>query len=60
MIDKHEYEGEMLVKSPAMFEGYLNRPEATKECFTDDGWFRTGDCAFRTVDGYYKILGRLS
>ena len=46
MIDKHEYEGEMLVKSPAMFEGYLNRPEATNDCFTEDGWFRTGDCAF--------------
>jgi hypothetical protein len=45
---------------------YLGRPDATKEAWTEDGWFRTGDVAVRspypvTEPGYiYKILGRAS
>jgi len=51
--------GELLIQGPSVFQGYWNRPEATKEEFTEDGWFKTGDIAVYTK-GYYKILGRAS
>ena len=35
--------GELLVKGPSVFQGYWNRPKATEEEFTDDGWFKTGE-----------------
>ena len=38
-------EGELLIKSPSMFDRYINKPKETKESFTEDGWFKTGDCA---------------
>ncbi|WP_374991073.1 acyl-CoA synthetase [Streptomyces sp. LHD-70] len=50
--------GEIQVRGPNLFTGYLNRPEATAEAFTDDGWFRTGDMAVRDPDGYVRIVGR--
>jgi len=50
--------GELLVRGPNVFREYWRRPDATAEAF-DDGWFRTGDIAQRTVDGY-RILGRAS
>ncbi len=48
-------EGEILVKGPTIMTGYYNKPEATAEAFTDDGWFRTGD-AGRTDDTGALIL----
>ena len=36
-------EGELWLSGPNVMKGYLNRPDATRECITDDGWFKTGD-----------------
>ena len=49
--------GEIQVKGPSLFKEYWEKPKATRETFTQDGWFRTGDIAL-VNDGYYKILGR--
>jgi acyl-CoA synthetase (AMP-forming)/AMP-acid ligase II len=43
-----------------VFDRYLFKPEATAKEFTEDGWFKTGDCVIRTETGDFKILGRLS
>ena len=51
--------GEIQVKGPAVFSEYWRKPEATKESFTPDHWFKTGDTAI-LENGYYKILGRTS
>lgn len=49
--------GEVVVRGPNLFLGYLNRPDATGAAFRD-GWFRTGDLAVRDPDGYLRIVGR--
>jgi malonyl-CoA/methylmalonyl-CoA synthetase len=51
--------GEILVKGSNVFKEYWNKPESTKETFTADGWFKTGDMAV-VENGYYRILGRSS
>jgi malonyl-CoA/methylmalonyl-CoA synthetase len=51
--------GEIQIKGPTVFSLYWERPEATAEAFTDDGWFRTGDTAV-VENGRYRILGRSS
>ena len=50
--------GQLLIKGPQVFQGYLNLPDKTKESFKD-GWFITGDVVM-LERGYYKILGRNS
>lgn len=52
--------GRLQVRGPMLFDGYLNRPEATAEAWTDDGWFMTGDVATRDGDGFHRIVGRES
>ena len=52
--------GEVLLKGPNIFPGYWNRPDATRDAFTEDGWFKTGDIATRSEDGYYTLSGRKS
>ncbi len=51
--------GEIEVRGPTVFSEYWRRPQATREAFTDDGWFRTGDLAV-LEKGAFRILGRLS
>jgi malonyl-CoA/methylmalonyl-CoA synthetase len=51
--------GEVAVRGPNLFSGYLNRPEATAEAMRG-GWFFTGDIATRAPDGYWRIVGRRS
>ncbi|KAM7146626.1 malonate--CoA ligase ACSF3, mitochondrial isoform 1-T2 [Macrochelys suwanniensis] len=52
-------EGELFVKGVTVFREYWNRPEETKEAFTPDGWFKTGDTAVYK-EGTYWIKGRTS
>ncbi|KAM7254659.1 hypothetical protein ACFE04_004039 [Oxalis oulophora] len=52
--------GELCVRSPSLFKEYWKLPEVTKDSFTDDGFFKTGDCVRTDEDGYYIILGRTS
>jgi malonyl-CoA/methylmalonyl-CoA synthetase len=49
--------GEIHVRGQNLFLEYLNRPDATAEALVD-GWFRTGDLATRSPDGYIRIVGR--
>ena len=52
--------GRLHVKSPAMFDEYLNRADATAEVLGADGWYRTGDVAVIDHDGMHRIVGRES
>jgi len=52
--------GELAVRGPTVFLGYLNRPEATREVLDADGWLYSGDLAARAADGAIRIVGRRS
>ncbi|MCM6775870.1 acyl-CoA synthetase [Nocardia sp. CDC159] len=52
--------GGLQVRGPMLFDGYLNRPAASAECWTEDGWFRTGDVAAIDAGGFHRIVGRES
>jgi malonyl-CoA/methylmalonyl-CoA synthetase len=51
--------GELYLKGPNVFAGYWRREDATRAAFVD-GWFKTGDLAQRSADGYYTLCGRRS
>ncbi|WP_417581901.1 AMP-binding protein [Nitrincola sp.] len=50
--------GELCVKGPQVMVGYWQRERETKACFTDDGYFMTGDVAVREPGGYLRIVDR--
>jgi long-chain acyl-CoA synthetase len=50
-------DGELLVRGPGVFEGYLKDPDATQAAFTENGWFKTGDLG-SINDGFVRIVGR--
>ncbi|MBM3908644.1 MAG: AMP-binding protein [Gemmatimonadetes bacterium] len=50
--------GELLLRGPQLFSGYLFDAERTAEAMTPDGWFRSGDLALRDPDGAFHIRGR--
>jgi long-chain acyl-CoA synthetase len=49
--------GELLIRTPAALDGYLGQPEETRAVLVD-GWFRTGDLATISADGFVRIVGR--
>ncbi len=49
--------GEIVIIGPNIMKGYLNKPEATVEAMRN-GWFHTGDLAYRDEDGYFYIVDR--
>ncbi len=51
-------EGDLQVRGPSVFAGYLDNADANAEAFTDDGWFRTGDLAVIDAAGYVRLTGR--
>ncbi|MEO3758581.1 long-chain-fatty-acid--CoA ligase [Mycobacterium sp. B14F4] len=52
-------QGELWFRSPQLMKGYHNKPDATAEAITEDGWFRTGDIGRIDEGGYIFVEDRL-
>ena len=51
--------GELCIKGPQVMQGYLDEPDKTAECLSDDGWLRTGDICAIDEDGFIFVKDRL-
>jgi len=51
--------GEIEIKSPTLFKGYFNNPDATAQAFTQDGYFKTGDLGYLRGDGSFVYQSRM-
>jgi long-chain acyl-CoA synthetase len=51
-------DGEIIARGPNITSGYLNRDDATRDAFDDDGWFHTGDLGSLDGEGFLTITGR--
>ncbi len=54
----HKIPGEVQIKGDNVFLGYYKNREETRKCFTNDGWFKTGDMGVMDSDGYLYLRGR--
>lgn len=51
-------DGEVLIRGPIVFKGYVNRPNETLDAFDADGWLKTGDLGSFSRDGFLRLTGR--
>ena len=51
-------DGEIQIRSPAVFRGYYKQPQATRDALTEDGWYRTGDSGFVDERGHLVVIDR--
>ncbi|MGY8635413.1 AMP-binding protein [Bradyrhizobium sp. 14AA] len=58
VIEDPGVDGELQIKGASIFVGYLDNDDATRNAFTSDGWFKTGDIAHIGADGSVTVTGR--
>jgi len=51
-------DGEVQIRSPAVFRGYYKQPQATRDALTEDGWYRTGDSGYVDEGGHLVVIDR--